>query len=83
MSVNEQNNCDMSHQTHFHTHQPKYQENVLAMQQFVKSKQFNPTQLVFAKNNQMRTVGLLKTIQSHFYLKTYSYDFGDLENCEL
>ena len=49
MSVNEQNNCDMSHRTHFHTHQPKYQENVLAMQQFVKSKQFNPHTTVFCK----------------------------------
>ena len=32
--------------------QPKYQENLLAMQQFVKSI----PQTVFAKNNQMRTV---------------------------
>ena len=33
----------MSDQTYFHACQPKYQENLLATQQFVKSKQFNST----------------------------------------
>ena len=42
-SVNKQSDCHTSHQKLFHAHQPKYQENVLATQQFVKSKQFNPT----------------------------------------
>ena len=33
----------MSCQTYFHAHSQKYQENLFAMQQFVKSKHFNPT----------------------------------------
>ena len=50
--MNEPNGHDTSCQTYFHACQPKYQENLLAMQQFVKSI----PQTVFAKNNQMRTV---------------------------